>query len=35
MTVGEFAAALAKVLDGFGINAKVTEVQDARTVLPI
>lgn len=30
VTVGEFAAALAKVLDGFGINAKVTEVQDAR-----
>lgn len=32
VTVGEFASALAKVLDGFGIQAKVTDIQDGTRV---
>lgn len=32
VTVGEFAAALAKVLDGFGIDAKVTDVHDGTRI---
>ena len=32
VTVGEFAGALAKVLDGFGIDAKVTEIHDGSRV---
>lgn len=32
VTVGEFASALAKVLDGFGIEAKIADIEDGTRV---